>query len=722
MTARRLAAAGLLLLALTTNGFANGAGSPIQDAKDVRKTTARPVVVIPEPQNMQLTGGDFILGNDAQIIVANDACEQDFRGVQEFASEVLSLHKLQIPIWRMNHSRSKHQILVGEAARNTELAKAAAEAGISAPDKEEGYALEVTPSRILVLGHDPRGTYYGMQTLKQLVKTSFEALSIQGCKIVDFPSMKYRGVHIYMGNRALPFHKKLVDKIIARYKMNNMVFAVDQIKWKSDPQIETGFAMSQADVKEDIAFAKRHFLDVTPQISTLGHTNWIYFKGNHLDIAEDVKHPYAYCPSNPKSYEYVFKILDEAVDLFGHPKYVHIGHDEVFGPTAEFPSDAECKKKSVADLFIGDTLKIYDHLKQKGVGTMMWGDMMLSKGDCIDACTMPDPKQAAQIRKSIPKDIVIADWHYLQGKPDDYGSLKLFHQDGLQTIASPWYRQKNIQNFAKEAKASNSLGLLQTTWAGRSIYEDMVETPERAAQFSAFILAAEYAWGSGTKTVDQLPYRAEQVFADQWNRVRQDRVCLGGFQVDLSPLYNLKSTYNPEDVGWGGMTATNDLSSAPTGAVRLGDDSFLLGKSASENSAIRLSAILDTSASYPNSVEIPIGRKASSLLFLHNAATSSRWVGAGDIIGTYKINFATGKPSEIKLIYQKNITAWDDQNPCPEARTAWEGKTKDDKRVSLQELQWDNPRPQDEIKSIEFCSLDTVAAPVLFGLSGISAK
>jgi hypothetical protein len=713
----------MLLIAMIASGSANGANTPtVRDVPDLRKTTAKPVIVIPEPQDMKFESGDFVLDKDTQIVVADSAKEEDFQGVQEFAAEVLSLYGLQLPIWHESQATGKNLILVGEASANTMLSKAAKMDGISAPNKDEGYALAVTPQRVIVMGHDKHGTYYGMQTLKQLVKSSYEALTIQGCKINDFPSMKYRGVHIYMGNSALPFHKKLIHRIIARYKMNNMVFACDQIQWKSDPDIATGFAMSQADVKEDIAYAKKHFLDVTPQISTLGHTNWIYFKGHHLDIAEDPKHPYAYCPSNQKSYDYIFKILDEAIELFDHPKYLHIGHDEVFGPNAQFPCDAECKKKTVADLFIGDTIKIHDYLKSKGVKTMMWGDMMLSPGSCIDACTMPDPKQAEQVRKSIPKDIVVTDWHYLQGKPEDYGSLKLFHAEGLQTIASPWYREKNIQNFAKAAKADGSMGLLQTTWAGRSIYEDMVASPERAAQFSAYILAAEYAWDSGKKTVDQLPYRAEDVFADQWHRMRHDKECLKGFTVGLAPLYNTKLAYAGDDLPWGGMTATNDLSSAPVGDVRLGDDFFALGKSVSENSAIRLSAILDLSASYPNDVVIPVGRKAESLLFLHTTATSSKWVGAGDIVGTYKINYASGKPEEIKLIYKENITAWDDAASCPGARTAWEGRTKAGNRVSLHELEWQNPRPQDEIESIEFHTLDTVTAPALLGISGISTK
>ena len=36
-------------------------------------------------------------------------------------------------------------------------------------------------------------------------------------------------------------------------------------------------------------------------------------------------------------------------------------------------------------------------------------------------------------------------------------------------------------------------------------------------QFSAYILAAEYAWSGQTISPEQLPYQADEVFARAWN-------------------------------------------------------------------------------------------------------------------------------------------------------------------------------------------------------------
>lgn len=697
--------------ATTTSGTAT-----ITEMPDLRKTAAKPVVVIPEPQQMTLKSGDFVLSGKTQIVVGNAAKEEDLRGAKSFADEVYSLYRIRIPIVRVKDATAQSQILIGEKSLNSRLAKFASIDGITAPDKPEGYALSVSPSRIVVLGHDRRGTFYGMQTLKQLVKVSYELISVQGCRITDFPSLQFRGAHLYTGNQALPFHKKLIDKVFSRFKMNNLLLCIDQIQWKCEPKLAPYYAMSQDDLKSDIRFANEHFMECTPEISSLGHTNWMFYNKQHMDLAEDPAHPYAYCPSNENSYKFIFKIFDEAIDIF-HPKYVHIGHDEVTSVEAEFPHDAVCKQKSIPDLFLGDTIRLHDYLKSKNVGVMMWGDMMLSPGISSDACNMADANEALRLRRSIPKDIVVTDWHYDIAKPKEFGGLRAFQDEGHKAIASSWYTPANIRNFSQAAKDNNSYGLLQTTWAGTNSCEQNLK--DSREQFTAFVLAAEYAWNSGRTPLEKLPYQADEAFFAEWNRTAPKRECVKGFLVDLSRVYNTPLANVGSSPTWIGETKESDLSSMPTGRTRLVDDSFSLGKSASVNSAVRLSGALDGPMAYPGTVEIPIGQTAQSLLFLHTCV----WPETPDkVVGAYRVNYSDGSSAEIPLAYRKNIAAWVDTGVCSNALIAWHHESKSGEKTSIREAAWINPNPDKVIKSIEFRSTGTSAAPVLLGISGISPK
>ena len=218
---------------------------------------------------------------------------------------------------------------------------------------------------------------------------------------------------------------------------------------------------------------------------------------------------WAYDATNPATYDFIEKIYDETIDIF-HPKWFHIGHDEVVD-RGVYPYREESKKHSVADLFAMDVKKLDAYFRPKGIRMMLWGDMMLTKSESSDGgANAVDEAQARQMRAAIPKDTVICDWHYQPAKPDAYKSLSVFKDDGLQTIASTWFNPLNISSFATGARKNDSLGLLQTTWAGYNLDERAMQ--KEFKQFSAYILAAEYAWSGQETLPDDLPYRADEVF------------------------------------------------------------------------------------------------------------------------------------------------------------------------------------------------------------------
>ncbi len=682
---------------------------------DLRAPFAGQVHVIPEPQQMKLTDADFPLDRNTPIVVGEYAFSEDYRGAQSFAEEVKLLYGFEPKIIREGEAKpGAPMILVGEAALNKTLAEAAKQEGVSAPDKDEGYALKVTPNRVLVLGHDRAGSFYGMQTLKQLVKASDKGVAIQGCEISDWPSLRFRGVHLFTGNRAYDFHRKLIDRILTRYKMNNIILEVDFMKWHSAPEIAVPFSEDQADVKREIDYARRNFIEVNPLLQSLGHCDHLFMAGKNRDIAENPDRPYAYCPSNPRTYPYVFKLYDEAVKLFDNPKFVHIGHDEVTEPGG-FPRDAECKKRTAEQIFVDDTLKVREHLAKSGARVMMWGDMMLSRGDSPDATNAKSPETAKWIRDQLPKDVVITDWHYAAAKPEAYKSLGIFMGEGHDTIAATWYTPANIEAFANEAKAVGAMGLLQTTWSGFNSTEDNLKGCFN--QFSAIILAAEYAWNSGRTDLEHLPYSADEEFRRAWNPGPIDVTPRKGFTLDLSPAYNTSLADTPEHIGWMGLGPDHDLSAAPTGETRIRGDLFKLAGATTDLSCIRLASALDTDASCPSSVTIAVNRKAKSLLFLHTC----EWRDAAKRkVGSYKIDYADGSSVTIDLAYGVNIVSWNDQRSLAGAERVWGGRTRDDERVSLVRMQWDNPHPEKPIKSIEFTSARTEAGPVLVAISGLN--
>lgn len=690
-------------------------GSAIITHKEARIPASNRVTVIPKPKHLNLTDGSFVISNNTNIVVADNAAARDLLGAQSFIDEMEMLYNIKPGIIREREAGGKSGLIfIGEAGKYGMLDKAAQVEKIVDPGKAEGYALRVASDRIVVIGHDQQGSYYAMQTLKQLVKNENGRICAVGCRISDWPSMSFRSGLLFTSNKALPFHKKLIERILSRYKMNHLILADGYGQWKCFPKMTVDFAMSEDDLREEIKFANDHFVNVIPLIQSFGGVRWMFANGQNLDVAEDPKHPFCYCPSKPETYERLFKVFDEALDIY-KPEYFHIGHDEI-DYTGEFPICEVCKKKSTTQHIIEDVNKIYNHLTERGVKVIMWSDELLAPDEAPSSCNARTLADAKARRAGLPKDIIIADWHYDPNQPEDYKEVRMFRDEGFNVLVCPWFNPTNIANFAKAGKDAGCMGMIHTIWAGWESSEQNYRYDPR--QFTAIILAAEYAWDNNEKEPEELPYSADEEFRQQWNPGNvKDLKPKSGFTVDLSSLYNCKLADNGEADGWMNLGAEHDFSMAPTGLIRLSGDLYRFARKTTDYSAIRLACGTDAKTRYPDKVTIQIGSKAKSLLFIHTTA----WSDSPDReIGIYKVHYADGTDNEIKLIYGQNIVSWTDTLDHPSIHPVWTGRTRDRQKIVLRRFEWVNPSPDKVITSVELDVTSPECGPAILAVSGIT--
>ncbi|MEN6356919.1 MAG: beta-N-acetylhexosaminidase [Armatimonadota bacterium] len=676
------------------------------------QTPPSDMIIIPEPKELKLLAGDFRLNADTKIVVADDATEKDYSGALLFTSDVFALSGLDLKIIRESQAKNNSNvILVGEPGRNKILGKAAKADGINPPSKDEGYALSVAPERVVVAGFDRAGSFYGMQTLRQIVRSQGDQVYIPGCRVNDWPSLKFRGVHLYTGKDAPAFHKKLIDRILTKYKYNYLIMDCSYMQWKTNPDLAMDYAESQEDVKKEVAYAGNNFLEVIPLVATLGHAEWMFKNGQNLNLVEDKSCHYAYCPSKEETYDFIFKIYDEAINVF-KPKYFHIGHDEVAN-RGKFPTCDLCKDKSMTELMCGDIRRIHDYFSKKGIRMMMWGDMLLADGEASSSKNAPNAIESKKRRDLIPKDVIITDWHYDPARVQDYNSLKVFQDAGFDVIASTWYTPRNIWSFANAAKANHSMGHLLTLWVGTNSNEQNLVG--RKEQFNAMVLGGEFAWNDGKTGLENLPYDFTEVFDQSYERKQPAFVIHDGFMTDISAYYNVKLADNPQGSGWAGLGPGDDLSNAPVGSAILKGIRFRLADSTSKNSAIRVASSMDTDAVYPEKVSIPLNTKAHSLFFLHTTARCDAPVTKS---GYYIAHYSDGTQVDIPLIYRNNITAWTDPSECPNAMPVWSMQSKADETLLLRVFEWTNPSPDKTIAFIDMVPSGTEAGMALLGISG----
>lgn len=690
----------------------NGSGVKIQTVDKSQNPPGDEILIIPQPKEIKSLPGSFKLNADTRVVVAEDASDKDFSGALLFASDLSNMCGFDLKVIKENLvNNNKNIILVGELSRNRLLAQTAKSDGLTPPAKDEGYVLNVSPDRVIVAGYDAAGSFYGMQSLRQLIRKKDNQPFLPCCRVSDWPTLKFRGVLLFSGKNAWPFHKELIDRILTKFKYNNLILDCAYMQWKTNPKMAMDFAESQEDVRKELDYARKNFIEVTPEISALGHMEWAFKNGQNIDIAEDPSCPYTICPSRQESYDFLFSIFDEAIDLF-KPKYFHIGHDE-FTMRGEFPCCDLCKSKSITELFGMDIKKVCAYFDSKGIRPMIWGDMLLAPGEASSHMNAPNAIESKKRRDYVPKNVIITDWHYSPAKVSNYTSFKLFQNEGFDVIAAPWYDPRNIFGLSRAAKRDQVMGQLLTLWVGYNSNEDNLKNEKK--QFTAMVLGGETAWDDKNTIMEDLPYNAAKVFDQNYECKLPEFTSRNYFTTDIRSYYNVKLADQPRGSGWIGFGPDEDLANAPTGMFTLNGIPFRLADSTHENSAIRVASTMDTEAVYPKEVNLPLNTEAKSLFFLQ---TTARFDKTGKKAGSYIVHYSDGTQVEIPLIYGKNITAWNDAKECSEAIATWAAYDENDDTILLRAIEWSNPSPEKIIASIDIVSGGTESGIALLGISG----
>lgn len=465
-------------------------------------------VVIPTPKSVRMAGPMLRLDARSRLVIGDHATTRERMAAQIVQSELRSSFGLSVPIVRQSRAWGGGTVVVfGIAGRKPQKVSAVVPPNVHAPKKAEGYCVRVGQREAIVAGQDAQGVLYGAQTVCQLLRRDVHGVALLPAQVDDYPTLGWRGAHLFVGKDALPFHTRLIARIFARLKFNNLVLECEQARWDTLGRAAPPWAMSKADLGREIRFAHAYGLAVTPLVNSVGHMGWLFADKANLPLAEDPDTPYAAYVSSHAADQRLFQLYDEVLETF-HSPALHIGGDEAT-LRGRFPWRSRARYPTVADAYIAHVRRLHDYLKTKHVRTWLWADMLLAPGETQDFCNAPTLAQARQMRAALPHDLVLFDWHY--AARGDFSSPRRLQNAGFGTvIGASWNNPENIAVFSKALAAQGERGLLQTTWAG---YNSRAENlTHEAAQFTAFVVAAEEAWNGGRTDPAHLPFDPARVF------------------------------------------------------------------------------------------------------------------------------------------------------------------------------------------------------------------
>ncbi len=443
--------------------------SLLAGSSDAQETAPSPKVqIIPQPRQWTITQDKFRFGSGASIALADPHSEDDLFAARDFIDDVKQTADVVLKIGK---GRARQVIVIGNV--DLPLVQTALKrAGIESPADldAEGYVLSVAAQEIVIGGKTSAGVFYGLQTLKQLVRGDSNEAFIQGIKITDWPAMRWRGVSDDISRGPVPTvdYIKRQLRTFAAFKLNMHSFYMEHtFASGANPLIgPTGGSLTPDEIRELVAYARRYHIEIVPEQQTFGHLHKALRLEKYNELAET---PYGdvLSPQQEGTYKLIADWYRELNELFPG-KFFHIGEDETF-ELGEGQSREAAKARGVGAVYFEHLNRVRDVLKTYNRRLMFWGDIALNHPDLIG---------------NIPKDMIVMNWDY--APKDEYAPrLKPFKDAGLDQFVCPgvhnWNQifpnldaaSKNIVNFVRDGQKAGALGMMNTSWDddGETLFE-----------------------------------------------------------------------------------------------------------------------------------------------------------------------------------------------------------------------------------------------------------
>jgi hypothetical protein len=695
--------------------------------------------LFPVPVSMEGTGpsGSFDLSEAAVVIVGSQASEDSQFAAQLLAEKVGDTFGISLPVRRAGDTSHSGPVAVVGKPGECELL---GEASHPVPAKPEAYSVEIREGQARVLARDRPGLVYGVETLLQLLQRGKEGLVLP-CLVEDYPRMEVRGVHFYVPAREqIPFVKRLIRHVLVPMKINTIFLELaggmlferrpeiaktweennrKAAEGKGPPvphgKVGGGSYLTQAEVKDLLDYARSYGLEVIPEIQSLSHVE--YLTMTYPEIAEqpvDDGYPDSYCPLHPKSREIVFDMIDEVLEVFGPLRYIHMGHDEVY----TMGVCERCRGKSRAELYAQDVTEIHDYLTSKGVGMMLWADMLQPFR----------PYSGPEAIDMIPKDIVMLEFVWYFRTMEDTEDRLL--DRGFKVILGNAY-SSHFPRFESRSAKRGVIGAEVSAWT--EVNEDYFG---RRGKLYDFIYSANTMWSQSCQ--DELRWTFDRKISELMptirRRIRGQQRPSQATVAGHRPLHLADHCTAPM-VDATGYDGGYDLSMLPRGLVTLKEIPFHIAE------GVVLVAGTDARHSqHPVEVTIPIADTLEALVFLQTCTTAGTLHESGgrrEPLGHYHVRYRDGSMESIDVAYGYHLAEWDRRHAAPleamahrhygyvgtyPADPLWQGKTPHGEDITLYGLEWVNPHPGREIEALSISAAEsrTDTGLIVVAITGIA--
>jgi hypothetical protein len=340
----------------------------------------RGYTLLPEPQQVELTGGDFEI-NSGWRLKLGPGVKPDDAAVESLTMELEGRDGITLGTAGQGKTIElairPGSVEIGEATSKNRPALA-----------QQAYRLELASGGIRITANAPPGLFYGAQTLLQLVKSAPGKLWLPEATIVDWPDLEQRNIYWDDAHHLerLEVLKRAVRQA-AFYKINGFVIKLEgHFQYRSAPALVEPYALSPAQLQELTDYGRRYQVQVIPYLDAPSHIAFILKHPEYAKLRAFADSNYELCTTNPDSLKLLEGMFQDLLDANRGVDYFFLSTDEPY--FVGMAENDQCHSKPRADelgsrgkLLAEFVTRAADYLHERGRKVFFWGENPLVPSD-----------------------------------------------------------------------------------------------------------------------------------------------------------------------------------------------------------------------------------------------------------------------------------------------------------------------------------------------------
>ena len=448
----------------------------------------RSLCIIPQPKQVTWGQDRFLVDAQTWILLLPDAGDQEHFAARSLQKEILQATGLLLPIIKTAHpARTENIVLLVSDRQAAQTYLGDLVTWVEALNTHGGQAhfVDVTPERVVAGGQGAAALHYAVQTLRQIARTEHNLWP--ALHILDWPSFPYRGLMLDVSRGKVPTLetlKLLVDQL-SLYKANVLqLYTEHTFVFPHHPRIgEDCGSLSGDDILELDDYARRHHVELMPNLNSFGHCAHILNLPEYQHLAESAAR-WSLCPTDEATYTFLADLYADLLPAFTS-KTFNVGCDETWDLGKGRSADAVAQS-GTGRVYLQHILRLHELAQAHGRRIQIWGDILLHYPELVS---------------ELPEDVTLLDWHY--GASDDYPSVRTIAQSGRDFWVCPgtssWNTlfprienaNGNIRTLARLGAEHGASGLLNTDWGDHGHYQPIGQC------WYGYVYGAEQAWTGG---------------------------------------------------------------------------------------------------------------------------------------------------------------------------------------------------------------------------------